>query len=384
MPVKLNQAHLFCDSPGPSGAPIACLAFTINRMTVMTSLACLQPCLSKLLGSSGRIVRIIVSGCLGLIAFPAIAASGCADLKGTTDHPLIPRFEGACIMAAVDQSFAATDIAVSKPVRRGAKWTAERIETAEGKTSTRLYRVPVGSAPLEVFRNYVKGVQARSFKIDYECTGKTCGGGNAMMNFLTITAERKAELKTSGGKAANYAFAATKEQNYLAATGPSGERLVVFVGQHGKIIKELTGQTIVYARVIQPAVLTDRLIDAGAMAEEIERSGRIALRNIYFDTGKASLKSDSDAALSEIAKLLGAQSGLSLYVVGHTDSTGQYEFNLNLSQARAASVVQALVSQYQVDPKRLQAAGVGPLSPAASNRDEAGQAENRRVELVAR
>ena len=335
-------------------------------------------------GTSRQFIRLVVSGCLGLLAFPAIAASACTDLKGSSDHPLIPRFEGACIMAAVDQSFAITDIAVSKPVRKGAKWTAERIETAEGRTSTRLYRVPIGSAPLEVFRNYSEGLQERSFKIDYECTGKSCGGGNAMMNFLTITQERKAELKTSGGKAANYAFAATKEQNYLAATGPKGERIVVFVGQHGTIIKELAGETIVFARVVQPAVLTDRLVDASAMAKEIERSGRIALRNIYFDTGKASLKTDSDAALSEIAKLLGAQSALSLYVVGHTDSTGQYEFNLNLSRARAASVVQALVSRHKIDPARLQAAGVGPLSPAASNLDESGQAENRRVELVAR
>ena len=153
---------------------------------------------------------------------------------------------------------------------------------------------------------------------------------------------------------------------------------------HGSIIKKLKGETILYARVIQPAVLTNRLIDAGVMAEEIERSGRIALRNIYFDTGKASLKPDSDAALSEIAKLLSAQSGLSLYVVGHTDSSGQYEFNLTLSRERAASVVSALVSRYKVAAKRLQAAGVGPLSPAASNRSKDGQAENRRVELVAR
>lgn len=330
-------------------------------------------------------IRWLISGLiLMLVALPASAAGTCEDIKGSADHPLIPRFESACIMAAIDESFASTEIAVSKPVRKGAKWTAEKIDTAEGKTSTRLYRVPVGSAPLEVFRNYVKGVEERSFEIDYQCTGKSCGGGNAMMNFLTITQERRGELGTAGGKDARYAFASTKEQNYLAATGPKGERLVVFVGQHRSIIKHLKGETIVYARVIQPAVLTDRLIDAGAMAIEIERSGRIALRNIYFDTGKASLKPDSNAALSEIAKLLNAQSGLSLYVVGHTDSTGQYEFNLTLSRDRAASVVSALVSRYEVSAKRLQAAGVGPLSPAASNRSKDGQAENRRVELVAR
>jgi len=336
-------------------------------------------------GTFSRHIRRLAGGIfLLLMALPASAAGTCKDIEGSADHPLIPRFENACIMAAIDESFASTAIAVSKPVRKGATWTAEKIDTAEGKTSTRLYRIPVGSAPLEVFRNYAKGVEERSFKIDYQCSGKSCGGGNAMMNFLTITAERKGELYAAGGKDAQYAFAATQVQNYLAATGPKGERLIVFVGQHGSIVKKLKGETIVFARVIQPAVLTNRLIDAGVMAEEIERSGRIALRNIYFDTGKASLKPDSDAALAEIAKLLSAQSGLSLYVVGHTDSSGQYQFNLTLSRERAASVVGALVSRYKISAKRLQAAGVGPLSPAASNRSKDGQAENRRVELVAR
>src|SRR5690606_11180602 len=69
-------------------------------------------------------------------------------------------------------------------------------------------------------------------------------------------------------------------------------------------------------------------------------------------------------------------------VVGHTDNTGDFDLNMSLSQKRAASVVAALVKNFQIDSKQLTAVGVGMASPLASNRDEAGRVRNRRVELV--
>ena len=64
--------------------------------------------------------------------------------------------------------------------------------------------------------------------------------------------------------------------------------------------------------------------------------------------------------------------------------TGALAYNLSLSERRAASVVRALVANHQVDSGRLQARGVGPLSPEATNASDAGRAINRRVEIVAR
>jgi len=68
--------------------------------------------------------------------------------------------------------------------------------------------------------------------------------------------------------------------------------------------------------------------------------------------------------------------------VGHTDNVAGVDSNMKLSQARADSVVKALVSQYGIDAKRLTAYGVGPLAPVAPNKTEEGRAKNRRVELV--
>jgi outer membrane protein OmpA-like peptidoglycan-associated protein len=108
----------------------------------------------------------------------------------------------------------------------------------------------------------------------------------------------------------------------------------------------------------------------------------VAVYGIHFDTDRSEVRPDSRPALEEIAKLLAQNPGLQLLVVGHTDMTGSMDANRKLSQARAESVVRALVSQHGVSESRLKGYGVGPLAPVATNDTEEGRAKNRRVELV--
>jgi len=126
----------------------------------------------------------------------------------------------------------------------------------------------------------------------------------------------------------------------------------------------------------------DVVADASSMANSIKESGKVALYGIYFDTGKSALKPESQPALKEIAKLLGNDPALKLYVVGHTDNTGLFDSNMKLSMDRAMSVVNSLVTQYSINVARLKACGDGPTSPVATNSTEEGKALNRRVELV--
>lgn len=123
-------------------------------------------------------------------------------------------------------------------------------------------------------------------------------------------------------------------------------------------------------------------VNAEALAGDIEQTGHATIYGIYFDTGKADVTAQSEEALAEIAKLLGQDGTLSLYVVGHTDNVGTLSSNMDLSQRRAEAVVKVLVSKYGIDANRLYAAGVGPLSPVITNKAEEGRAKNRRVELV--
>ncbi|MBZ5546198.1 MAG: OmpA family protein, partial [Acidobacteriia bacterium] len=110
--------------------------------------------------------------------------------------------------------------------------------------------------------------------------------------------------------------------------------------------------------------------------------GSISLYGIYFDTAKSELKPESEPTLSEIAKLLKGNTTLKVAVVGHTDMVGDPAANLKLSQARAQSVINALVTKHGITGSRLAAFGAGSYAPVASNKTEEGRAKNRRVELV--
>ena len=117
---------------------------------------------------------------------------------------------------------------------------------------------------------------------------------------------------------------------------------------------------------------------------DINTTGHAAVYGIYFDTDKADIRPESEPTLEEITKLLSKDGSLKLYLVGHTDSTGEFAHNMKLSEARANAVMNALVSKHAIPAARLRAYGVGPLAPVASNRNEEGRAKNRRVELVER
>jgi outer membrane protein OmpA-like peptidoglycan-associated protein len=127
----------------------------------------------------------------------------------------------------------------------------------------------------------------------------------------------------------------------------------------------------------------DVTANADALSGSIKETGRVAVYGIYFDTNMADLKPASDPALVEIVKMLKADANVKLYVVGHTDNVGQFAHNVKLSQDRAASVVNALVSKHGIAAVRLTPFGAGPAAPVAANKTDAGKAKNRRVELVA-
>ena len=140
----------------------------------------------------------------------------------------------------------------------------------------------------------------------------------------------------------------------------------------------------IYAELVVTEVdaMENKMIDAAAMAKGLGQAGHIALYGIYFDTDKAVVKPESAPTLAEIAKLLAAQPELHVFIVGHTDNQGAYDYNMDLSKRRAAAVAAALAKSYGVAAARMQTAGVGLLAPVASNATEEGRAQNRRVELV--
>lgn len=137
-----------------------------------------------------------------------------------------------------------------------------------------------------------------------------------------------------------------------------------------------------YVTVLERQAMKQSLgfLDARAMKKAIDADGRVAL-HINFDVDKATLRPDAQPIVAEIGKLLAADPALKLSIEGHTDNSGTPAHNLELSGARARSVLGALVGQ-GIDPARLQSKGFGQDKPVADNGSDAGRAKNRRVELV--
>ncbi|HYQ80558.1 MAG TPA: OmpA family protein [Anaeromyxobacteraceae bacterium] len=120
----------------------------------------------------------------------------------------------------------------------------------------------------------------------------------------------------------------------------------------------------------------------GAPVVEIETE-RLSLKDmINFDTGKATIRPESKRILDEIAAVLKAHAELKrIRVEGHTDNVGGQAYNMDLSERRARSVVEALVPR-GIARERLVPAGYGFSKPIASNATAFGRAKNRRVEFT--
>ena len=107
----------------------------------------------------------------------------------------------------------------------------------------------------------------------------------------------------------------------------------------------------------------------------------VNMSDVLFDTGKYTLKTETQISLAKVSGILQAYPGLKLQVEGYTDSVGSDELNQKLSENRADAVRAFLVSQ-GVQQDNISAAGYGKSKPVADNNTAQGRAQNRRVQLV--
>ena len=118
-----------------------------------------------------------------------------------------------------------------------------------------------------------------------------------------------------------------------------------------------------------------------AIEKAIVETGKFVTNNILFETGKATLKSESMAEIQKVADYMKKNPRARFEVQGHTDNQGSDKVNDPLSQQRAEAVVKAL-ADLGVDDFNLKAVGKGSHEPVADNKTEAGRAKNRRVEFI--
>jgi outer membrane protein OmpA-like peptidoglycan-associated protein len=125
-------------------------------------------------------------------------------------------------------------------------------------------------------------------------------------------------------------------------------------------------------------------VNAMEIKGSIASQGKIALYGILFDTGKSEIRPESEKAIGMVAAYLQENPEINIYIVGHTDNSGDYAMNLKLSKNRGESVKNYLISKYKISATRLSGDGVGPVCPVTTNDTEEGRSLNRRVEIVKR
>ena len=116
------------------------------------------------------------------------------------------------------------------------------------------------------------------------------------------------------------------------------------------------------------------------VSAEVQKTLNDYAKTILFDTGKSSIKAQSQAVLNDITKILKEYPQAKFTVEGHTDSIGSATSNQRLSDSRAASV-KAFLIEKGVAADRLSSVGYGEAKPIASNANAAGRKLNRRVEI---
>ncbi|MPY88533.1 MAG: OmpA family protein [Luteitalea sp.] len=325
------------------------------------------------------------------------------DTEGSQDNPVLKRYEGSFIVAYEQQRYAEFTLPFSplelvpekKDNHNNQLHEPKEQKALEGPYTRLVYLVPGDRSPLEVLRNYQDEIKGKSGKTLFECKDVECGGdpkrsssgggGKTSLAMYLYPEDRVAKDRSVGSCALTTRIA---DQHYAAAELPDdGAHVSVLtytVNSTAGSCQDLNGRTVAVVDIVEGEAREEKMVTVSAedMAGGLSSAGKVALYGIYFDSNKADVKPESAETLQEIAALLEGDPKLSLYVVGHTDSEGGYDYNIDLSDQRAASVVKELAAKHGVDAKRLKPAGVGLLAPVASNAAEEGRAKNRRVELV--
>lgn len=208
--------------------------------------------------------------------------------------------------------------------------------------------VKVDKKALTVFKGKtIDAISGKAVEATIEITDN--GTGKVIETFTTNSATGKFLLSLTAGK--NYGIA-VKAPGYL------------FHSENFDVV-EPTGFNMI-----------NKVIEL----KNIKKGSKIALRNIFFDSGKSDLKSESDAELDRLVKLLNDVPSLVIEISGHTDNVGSESMNAKLSQARADAVVAYLVGK-GIKKDRLKSKGYGSTQPVATNASAEGRQQNRRTEF---
>lgn len=255
--------------------------------------------------------------------------------------------------------------------------------TVEGAMSQTVWQITEpDQTTLDLLAPLRAQLQKAGYQVVLDCAATECGGFDFRYE-TPVVAEPDMHVDLG-----DYRFvSATKGDEAItllvSRSSSTGFVQMTHVGAQAMPQTPLTPEPAAQTAAQTPAAQT---IDAAAAPDDLGidlTAGRaVAMDDLVFASGASALSEGVYPSLVALAEWLKAHPDLNVALVGHTDASGGLDVNIAVSRKRAESVRQRLIDRYDIPGARVDAQGVGYLSPRASNLTEPGREQNRRVEVM--
>lgn len=315
-----------------------------------------------------------------IIISSPIYAQKTTDVENSKDYPLLSRFEGAIIEFYKETKWGTYKL----PVDDKGKINFNSPMILKGKVTRIQYSVSPDNNPEYVLHNYIQAFKNAGFTVLLSAANEELGVGERSQDWNARYYGPGDAYFTNALNNGRFGLKHRipnwkAEQAFIVANGEKDGKSIyisVYAVNHGSYT--LINQDVIGVEAPKTGMVTAKK----EISKGIETDGHIAIYGIYFKTGQSEIKAGSGAALKNIAGYINSVEGKKFIIVGHTDNTGDFSANRTLSENRAKSVMNELISKYGVKAEQISAYGVSSLAPVASNSTDEGKAKNRRVEIV--
>ena len=292
------------------------------------------------------------------------------------------------VRAQLEELKANTELAGYAPLALGeAERALRQAETATGNEDQRVHLVYMADRRIQIAR-----AMAQREQLEAEYTGLNKERNDLLVRASQMEAER-ARLEAEQARMMSEAQAedarrAREEAEQAAQREAESQREAEQAQVEAEQAKALAASSVTAAQLarreaelaVEQANTLRRQLE-NLQLRQTESGVVVTLGDVLFETGQTELRDDAMSSLVEVVDLLQSEPDKRIRIEGHTDSTGNSDANLRISQQRADAVLNALVS-LGVDAGRVTSVGMGQDFPIASNDSEDGRAQNRRVDVI--
>lgn len=246
----------------------------------------------------------------------------------------------------------------------------------EGRVSRQAWRMDgQNMTTLQMFAPLREQLQAAGFNILFECADEDCGGFDFRFEIEVLPAPDM--------------YVSLSDFRHLSARRGADEHVSLLVSRTGSAgfvqliqVTAAGSDRRVPNVTVRPLQTVPAVSDDGDLAQRLTTQGHAILNDLEFATGSSDLSDGNYPSLDALGAFMRDNPQARIALVGHTDAVGALDGNIALSKRRAASVLERMVSAHGVPRERMDAEGMGYLSPVAPNTTPEGREANRRVEVI--